>query len=188
MRTLSKSKRGGILFVPVFLLILMVGSSLADITEGQPGYPSAWEGMTTNTIIKIDLDRPVAMSDGLPDMDYTVKKAGFDGFDFIAAEVLCDVEVSDDRTTIRLYPQALLEQESFYAYKFERIAFGDGTEQEYTQCYTTGSNPSQFLNEFVSEIDMCEDSGGGIQPKGGSWCSKCHFEWRPFNPCEVSLE
>ena len=152
MRALSKNKLGGILVMPVLLVILLAGVSFADVTDGYPGYPNAWEGMTTNTIIKIDLDRPVAMIGGQPDMDYTVKKAAFDGFDFNTAAVLCDVEVSDDRKIIRLYPQELLEKDSFYAYKLERIAFEDATEQEYTQCYSTGSNPPQFLSTQVSEI------------------------------------
>jgi hypothetical protein len=184
MRTLSKSKLCGILVMQVLLVMLMVGASFADVTDGYPGYPNAWEGMTTNTIIRIDLDRSVAMSDGQPDMDYAVKKAAFDGFDFITTEVVCDVEVSDDLKTIRLYPQGLLEKDSFYAYKLERIAFADGTEQEYIQCYATGSNPAQFLNTLVSEIDMCDDSSSDLA--WASWCGKCHEEWESYFPCVLT--
>ncbi len=181
MSTLSQGKFGGILVMPVLLVMLMAGVSSADVIDGNPGYPNAWEGMTTNTIIRIDLDEPVAMSGGQPDMDYIVKKAAFDGFDFVSTEVVCDVEVSDDLKTIRLYPQGLLEKESFYAYKIARIAFEGGTEQEYIQCYATGSNPPQFLSMFVSEADMCNDSGGTLS--WGSWCARCHDEWEEDFPC-----
>jgi len=184
MRTLSQGTFGGILVMPILLAILLAGVSSADVIDGNPGYPNAWEGMTTNTIIRIDQDRPVAMSDGQPDMDYTVKKAGFDGFDFNATLVPCDVEVSDDLKTIRLYPQVLLEKDSFYAYKLEWIAFADGTEQQYTQCYATGSNPAQFLNTAVSEIDMCDDSSSDLA--WASWCGKCHEEWEEYFPCVLT--
>lgn len=181
MKMLSKGKLGWFLAVTVLMVMLAAGMSAANITGEYPGHPSDWEGMTTNTIIKIDLDKPVAMNGALPDMGYTVKKAAFDGFDFVAADVPCDVEVSDDRMTIRLYPQSLLEQGSFYAYKLEWIAFGDGTEQESTQCYSTGSNPAQVLNTTVSEADMCDDSDASLI--WGGWCKRCHLGYEPFFPC-----
>lgn len=183
MRTLSKSKLGGILVMPVLLVIFLAGASPADIIDGYPGSLNNWEGMTTNTIIRIDLDESVALSGGQPDMDYTVKKAEFDGFDFVSTEVLCDVEVSDDRRTIRLYPQGLLEKDSFYAYKVERIAFEGGTEQEYTQCYSTGSNPPQFLNTQVIEADMCRDDSAALN--WGNWCGKCHYDYATYFPCKT---
>ena len=181
MRMLSKSTPRVVLILTVFMVVFTAATSSAGITGGYPGYPKTWEGMTTNTIIRIDLDKPVSLSGGQPDMDYTVKKAAFDGFDFISVEVICDVEVSDDRKTIRLYPQGLLEKDSFYAYKIERIAFEGGTEQNYTQCYATGSNPPQFLNAFVSEADICDDRVASFSE--GSWCGRCHGEWEEEFSC-----
>ncbi len=36
--------------------------------------PESWNGLTTNTIMLIDLDSPVAMIGNQPDMTYCVKK------------------------------------------------------------------------------------------------------------------
>ena len=98
----------------VCLLAAQVTVHGATITDGYPGYPNQWEGLTTNTIIEISLDEPVAMIGNQPDMTYCVKKASFSGLDIVLTDVTCDVEASDDRKTIKLYPQALLDGNSLY--------------------------------------------------------------------------
>ncbi len=46
------------------LIILGGPAGAAEITGGYPGHPNTWEGLTSNTIIEIELDAPVAMVAG----------------------------------------------------------------------------------------------------------------------------
>ena len=54
------------------LLASQVTVHTATITDGYPGYPNQWDGLTTNTIIEISLDEPVALIGNDPDWDYTM--------------------------------------------------------------------------------------------------------------------
>ena len=58
----------------ICLLVAQVTIYAATITDGHPGYPNQWDGLTTNTIIEISLDEPVALIGNTPDWDYCVKK------------------------------------------------------------------------------------------------------------------
>ncbi len=165
-------------------IVFSSASHQAVISDGYPGYPNTWEGLTTNTVIKIDLDEPVAMIGDQPDMDFCVTKGSFNGFDMVFTEVDCDVDVADDRKTIRLYPLDLLEKDSLYAYKIETINFaGGGTDQDYSQCYATGNNPIPLLDTVVAEADMCADTGGSVT--FGNFCARCHTDFA-FITCVIT--
>ena len=164
--------------VSACLAVLFFSSTIysASIIDGYPGYPNVFEGLTTNTIIRIELDAPVAMIANLPDIDYCVKKATFTGFDFMFSDVVCDVEVSDDRKTLRLYPEDLLDKDSMYAYKVVDINFdGGGSDNNFDKCYATGSNPIPIFDTVVDEADMCSDSTGSLG--WGNYCLRCHTDW-----------
>jgi hypothetical protein len=166
--------------LPVFLIAAM--SHGAAISDSYPGYPNAWDGLTTSSIIKIDLDTPVALIGGQPDMVYHVKAATFSGFDFILTDVSCDVEVSGDGKTIRLYPQNSMDNNSLFAYKIENINFaGGGSSQTDSRFFTTGDNPVPVLNTYVDEGDMCGDVDGKYGPGGlsfGNFCARCHESYK----------
>ena len=177
----------------IAIMILTVGCPLvmflpagygAAVSNSYPGYPNAWDGLTTNSIIKIDLDEPVAMIGGLPDMVYQVKAATFNGFDMVLTDVACDVEVSGDGKLIRLYPQNVLGNNAMFAYKIENINFeGGGSSQTGSRFYTTGDNPAPLLNTFVDEGDMCDDIAGIWGPdythlNFGNYCARCHPDYK----------
>ena len=84
--------------LPLLFIFPCLGASISD---GYPGYPGVWNGLTTNTIMLINLDTPVAMIGNQPDMTYCVKKlSGFNGFDYVFTDVTCDVAASDDRMRV----------------------------------------------------------------------------------------
>ena len=41
------------------LLAAQITTHAATITDGYPGYPNQWDGLTTNTMIEITLDSPL---------------------------------------------------------------------------------------------------------------------------------
>jgi len=182
--------------VTMTVLLLAIGCLLAtqiihaqSITDGHPGYSNKWEGLTTNTIIEIKLDTPVSMiGDPLePDMSYCVKKAEFSGLDFVFTDVPCDVDVSDDRKIIRLYPQNLLGENALFAYKIIDINFeGGGSEQDFAKYFETGDNPTPVFDTQIDEIDMCDDEGGDLTLSIQSWCVRCHTEWKDLVPCTIT--
>lgn len=168
-------------FLPMLVLIGPVYS--ASITSGYPGYPGVWDGLTTNTIMVINLDTRVAMVGTQPDMTYCVKKLSFNGFDYLLTDVTCDVAAADDRLSITLYPQELLATNSpnapiIYAYKIVNINFEGGfSAQNFSRCYLTGTNPIIAPNDQVDEAALCNDYNN---PDGynffsvGNFCFKCH--------------
>lgn len=175
--------------LPVFLIAAI--SHGAAISDSYPGYPNAWDGLTTNSIIKIDLDTPVAMIAGQPDMVYHVKAATFNGFDFILTDVSCDVEVSGDGKTIRLYPQSPMDNSSLFAYKIENINFaGGGSSQTDSRFFTSGDNPVPVLNTYVDEGDMCGDlvfKYGTGTLNFGNFCARCHLDYQGvYTDCVIT--
>lgn len=159
------------------MLVLISPVYGAGITSGYPGYPGVWDGLSTNTIMLINLDSPVAMIGNQPDMTYCVKKLSFSGFDYTLTDVPCDAAAADDRLSVVLYPQALLDTSSQYAYKVTSINFqGGGSAQNFSQCYLTGINPTIPPAYSVNEADQCTDYNyplfNGIS--GGNYCFKCH--------------
>jgi hypothetical protein len=162
------------------LLLMLIGPVYsASINSGYPGYPGVWSGLTTNTIMVIDLDAPVAMNGTQPDMTYCVKKlSGFNGFDYVFTDVTCDAATADDRMSVTLYPQALLDTTSQYAYHVVSINFqGGGSAQNFSQCYLTGNNPVIWPASSVNEVDLCNDYNnpdGYNQLSGGNYCFRCH--------------
>ena len=164
----------------------------ATITDGHPGYPNQWDGLTTNTIIEIFLDGPVALIGGdptAPDVDYCVKKATFSGLDFVFTDVTCDVEVSADRKTIKLFPTDLLGDNGLYAYKVNNINFeGGGSQQDVAVYFETGDNPIPILATQVDEIDMCSDEGGNLETNQiNFWCVTCHSYWKDLYPTSYGV-
>ena len=76
---MKKSASYTILILMVAVACLFTAQSAlnaATITDGYPGYPNQWDGLTANTIIEISLDEPVALvgDPAAPDWDYCVKK------------------------------------------------------------------------------------------------------------------
>ncbi len=165
------------------LVGLQVTSNAATITDGHPGYPNQWDGLTTNTIIEISLDEPVAIIDNQPDLEYCVKKATFSGLDFVLTDVSCAVEVSGDRKTIKLYPNDLLDENGLYAYKIVSINFeGGGSQQDVAAYFETGDNPIPKLALQVDEADMCGDQEGKNLTQLQYYCGRCHFKWIELYP------
>ena len=163
--------------LPLLFVFPSFGGAILD------GYPSG-TGLTGNTVMRIDLDSPVAMSGTQPQMTYCVKKLvsfSISGFDYIInnADVACDVAASDDRKSVTLYPQALLDTSAKYAYRIENINFqGGGSAGHFSQCYTTGNNPLIPLANTAAEATLCTDYnyiGGTTNPVvTGNYCFKCH--------------
>jgi hypothetical protein len=148
--------------------------------------------MTTNTIIEIKLDTPVALigSPPSPDIDYCVKKAEFNGLDFVFSDISCETDVSDDRKTITIHPADVLGENGLYAYKITNINFeGGGSQQNVAEYFQTGNNPIPVLATQVNEtvlpsppyetkLDMCTDEGGTLEFEVVNyWCVKCHASW-----------
>jgi hypothetical protein len=77
-----------------------------------------------------------------------------------------------------LYPQALLDNNSKFAYRIENINFqGGGSAGHFNQCYATGNNPEIPLATSLNEAAMCTDYNyeGGFNGIGGAnFCFKCH--------------
>jgi hypothetical protein len=177
--------------LPLLFVFPSFGGAILD------GYPSG-TGLTGNTVMRINLDSPVAMIGNQPDMTYCVKKLvsfSISGFDYIInnADVPCDVAASDDRLSVTLYPQALLDISAQYAYRIENINFqGGGSAGHFSQCYATGNNPLIPLANSVAQADLCTDynyEGGGNYWAGGNFCFRCHVggysilaPWNPANP------
>lgn len=179
---MKKSDAQTVLTLLLAVVVLLAGQVMvhaATITDGYPGDPNQWEGLTTNTIIEISLDEAVAMTGNQPDMTYCVKKASFSGLDFVLTDVSCEVEVSADRKTIKLYPADLLDGNSLYAYKVVNINFeGGGSAQDAAAYFETGDNPVPLLATQVNEADMCDDEGGNMDPHHASFhCVRCHVEF-----------
>lgn len=168
------------------LLASQVTVYTATITDGHPGYPNQWDGLTSNTIIKISLDEPVALIGNAPDWDYCVKKASFSGLDFVMTDVSCEVEVSADRKTIKLYPNDLLDGNSLYAYKIVSINFDpSGSAQDVPAYFETGNNPIPALTLQVDEADMCgetPESAGKELDQLQNYCVRCHYTWLELYP------
>jgi hypothetical protein len=165
------------LVVSLFLELVIFPCYAGTITDGYPGYPGVWTGLTTNTLTVVDLDSPVAMVGSQPDMSYCVKKVTFSGFDFVFTNVTCDAAASDDRNSVKLFPQGLLDTSSQYAYNIVNINFqGGGSAQNFNKCYFTGTNPTIPLAFQLNEADMCTDYN--YPPfnliSGGNYCFKCH--------------
>jgi len=161
------------------MLVLISPVYGASITSGYPGSPGPWTGLTTNTLMIIELDTPVAMIGTQPDMTYCVKKlSGFSGFDYVFTDVACDAAAADDRMSVALYPQALLDTSSQYAYNVVNINFqGGGSVQNFSKCYITGTNPIIPPAYAVNEAAQCNDYnyiGGFNGISGGNYCFKCH--------------
>jgi len=165
--------------LPLLFVFPSFGGAILD------GYPGG-TGLTGNTVMRINLDSPVAMTGNQPVMTYCVKKVSFSisGFDYIInnTDVACDVAASDDRKSVTLYPQALLDTSAQYAYRIENINFqGGGSAGHFTQCYATGNNPVIPLASTAPEATLCTDYNyeyaansifwGGTQ---GNACFKCH--------------
>ena len=169
-----------------YLLVAQVTVHAATITDGYPGYPNQWEGLTTNTIIEISLDEPVALIGNAPDWDYCVKKASFNGLDFVLTDVSCQVEVSADRKTIKLYPNDLLGENGLYAYKVVSINFDpSGSAQDVAAYFETAANPIPVLALQVDEADMCGDtpaSAGKELDQLQLYCGRCHYNWVELYP------
>jgi len=171
-----------------YLLVAQVTVHAATITDGYPGYPNQWEGLTTNTIIEISLDEPVALIGNAPDWDYCVKKASFSGLDFVLTDVSCEVEVSADRKTIKLYPNDVLDENGLYAYKVVTINFDpSGSAQDVAAYFETGGNPIPVLSTQLNEADICGDQQGIPVQQLQYYCGTCHIKWvelYPFSfPC-----
>jgi len=177
-----------LLLAAVFLLGAQSMVQAATITDGYPGYPNQWEGLTTNTIIEISLDEPVALTGdpAAPDWDYCVKKASFSGLDFVLTDVSCEVEVSADRKTIKLYPNDLLDGNSLYSYKVITINFDpSGSAQDVAAYFETGGNPIPALALQVDEADMCGEtpaSAGKELDQLQNYCVRCHYTWKELYP------
>jgi len=172
-----------LLLVFVFLLAAQITVHAAAITDGYPGYPNQWEGITTNTIIEISLDEPVALIGNDPDWDYCVKKVSFSGLDFVQTDVICDVEVSADRKTIKLYPQEFLDENGLYAYKVVTINFDpSGSAQDVAAYFETGENPIPAFAIQVDEADMCGDQQGKPVNQLQYYCGRCHIKWVELYP------
>ena len=158
----------------------------AMISDGYPGYPNQWEGLTTNTTIEITLDTPVALigNPPAPDMDYCVKKATFSGLDIVLTDVSCEVEVSADQKTIKLFPTDLLEGNGLYAYKINNINFdGGGSQQDVAAYFETGDNPIPALALQLDEADLCDHSGETLgYEQANVWCARCHEAWAAEYP------
>jgi len=170
------------------MLVLIGPVYGAAITSGYPGAPGPWNGLTTNTLMIIDLDAPVAMNGTQPEMTYCVKKlSGFSGFDYVFTDVACDAAASDDRMSVALYPQALLDKSAQYAYNVVNINFqGGGSAQNFSKCYVTGTNPIISPNDQANEAALCTDynyAGGFNGVSGGNYCFKCHVDgYAKINP------
>ena len=165
------------------------------------GYPSG-TGLTGNTVLRINLDSPVAMIGNQPDMTYCVKKVSFSisGFDYIInnTDVPCDVAASDDRKSVTLYPQALLGTSAQYAYRIENINFqGGGSDGHFSQCYATGNNPLIPLANSVAQANLCTDYNYVAEANsilGGNFCFRCHVggytilaPWIPSSPIPTCI-
>ena len=179
---MKKSASYTILILMVAVACLFTAQSAlnaATITDGHPGYPNQWDGLTTNTIIEISLDEPVVMVGNIPDWEYCVKKATFSGLDFVLTDVSCEVEVSADRKTIKLYPNDLLDGSGLYAYKVVNVNFeGGGSAQDSGGYFETGENPVPALALQVDEADMCDDEGQDMDPHHVAFhCVRCHVEF-----------
>ena len=173
----------------------------ASILNGYPiGQGPSLTGLTTNTIMLINLDTPVAMIGNQPDMTYCVKKLSFSGFNYVLSDVACDVAASDDRKSVMLYPkapQALLDTNSPYAYKVVSLNFqGGGSAQNFSQCYKTGNNPLIPLANSVAQANLCTDYNyvNLDYILSGNFCFRCHvggytilapwnFVGGPLPPC-----
>ena len=181
MRPIIKTLCNIILALNLLPMLVLIGPAYgASITNGYPGTPGVWNGLTTNTLVIIDLDAPVAMVGNQPDMTYCVKKlSGFSGFDYVFTDVTCDAAAADDRKSVALYPQALLDTSAQYAYNVVNINFqGGGSVQNFSKCYVTGTNPIIApLPPSVNEADLCTDYNnpeGFNLLGGGNYCFKCH--------------
>ena len=156
--------------LPLLFIFTCFGASILD------GYPITGTGLTSNTVMRINLDSPVAMSGNQPDMTYCVKKITFSGFDYVFTDVTCDVAAADDRLSVTLYPQALLDTDAQYAYRIENINFqGGGSDGHFSQCYATGNNPVVPPAKSVAEASLCTDYNylyNGMSM--GSHCYRCH--------------
>ena len=184
--------------ITIFALLLAIGCLLtaqitihaASVTDGYPGDPNTWDGLTTNTIIEIKLDTPVEMvgNPPVPDIDYCVKKCEFSGLDFVFTDVSCDVEVSDDRKVIKFYPNDLLGENALFAYKIIDINFeGGSSQQNFANYFETGNNPIPSFATQIDESDMCDDEGGGFTPSHiWPWCVRCHTDWKQFVTCDIT--
>ena len=179
MRPLFKTLCNIILALNLLPMLVLIGPVYGAnlITGGYPGYPGVWSGLTTNTIMLINLDTPVAMIGTQPDMTYCVKKLSFSGFDYVFTDVACDAAAADDRKRVGLYPQALLDTSSPYAYHVVNINFqGGGSAQNFSQCYLTGDNPVIPPGNSVAQAALCTDynySEFNLM-SGGNFCFKCH--------------
>jgi len=159
------------------VLLAAAPAGAAEITGGYPGHPNTWSGLTTNTIIEIELDAPVAMVGGVPDITFCVKKAELAGLDFVFTEGAVDVGVSGDGKTIRLYPYDELDTGAMYAYKVEHVAFeGGGSDWNFAGCFNTGDDPWPVYTTELDEDDMCTDEGGALS-EVSPWCARCHTGW-----------
>jgi len=181
MRPIFKTLCNIILALNLLPMLVLIGPVYgASIISGYPGAPGVVNGLTTNTLMIIDLDAPVAMVGNQPDMTYCVKKlSGFSGFDYVFTDVACDAAAADDRKSVALYPQALLDTSAQYAYNVVNINFqGGGSVQNFSKCYVTGTNPIIApLPPAVNEADLCTDYnyvGGFNGISGGNYCFKCH--------------
>jgi hypothetical protein len=192
---MKKSQNTTIMAVLVALALLFTAQMAihaATVTNTYPGHPNKWEGMTTNTIIEIKLDTPVALigSPPVPDIDYCVKKAEFNGLDFVFSDVSCATDVSDDRKTRTIHPADVLGENGLYAYKITNINFeGGGSQQNVAEYFETGDNPIPVLVTQVNETvlpsppyetlqDMCTDEGGTLGLEViNYWCVRCHNSW-----------
>lgn len=167
------------------LFTAQIALNAATITDGHPGYPNQWEGLTTNTIIEIVLDAPVALTGDppAPDMEYCVKKAAFNGLDFEFTDVSCEVEVSADQRTIKLFPNELLGGNGLYAYKVVNINFeGGGSQQNVAGYFETGENPIPAFALQVDEADMCDEQEGKTMEQLQYYCGRCHNNWVELYP------
>jgi hypothetical protein len=177
MRPLFTSLCKIILALNLLPVLVLPGPAYgASITSGIPGAP----GVTTNTLMTIYLDTPVAMVGTQPDMTYCVKKLDINvatqGFDYSFTDVACDAAAADDRLSVSLYPQDLLDSTSQYAYKIVSLTFqAGGSAQNFSQCYITGSNPVIPPVYAVNEADQCTDYNYIYNSlSGGGYCFKCH--------------
>ena len=183
--------------LPLLFVFPSFGGAILD------GYPSG-TGLTGNTVMRINLDSSVAMSGTQPQMTYCVKKLvsfSISGFDYIInnADVPCDVAASDDRLSVTLYPQALLDTSAQYAYRIENINFqGGGSAGHFSQCYATGNNPVIPLANSEIEANLCTDYNYeyGYNPmfwstatsSQGNSCYKCHVnEYTTLLPWEATV-
>ena len=155
-------------------LTLVIFPSYAGITDGYPGYPNTWQGLTTNTITEVNLNTPVNILPGnQPDVTDCVKKVTLSGFDFVFTDVACDAAATDDRMSVMLYSQGLLDTDSQYAYNIVNI---NGAATNFNRCYNTGINPLIPLAFQVNQADLCTDYNNQNfnSLSGGNFCYKCH--------------